>query len=123
MGGHIERLLGTLMRALQRAADSEASAVLTLEELERWLTDYIVCVYHAKWHSGIGTSPLHRWTAGTFGDERAPGQGEIERPTDEGRIRFDFLPSQKRQTRCRAATIRCRRRHPAASRRRFSSAG
>jgi hypothetical protein len=33
---------GTLMRALQRAADSEASAVLTLDELERWLTDYIV---------------------------------------------------------------------------------
>jgi hypothetical protein len=30
------------MRALQRAADSEASAVLTLDELERWLTDYIV---------------------------------------------------------------------------------
>jgi putative transposase len=77
MGGHIERLLGTLLRALhelpgatfsspqQRGSyDSEAKAVMTLGELERWLTEYIVGVYHAKRHRGIGTSPLQRWTAG-----------------------------------------------------------
>jgi putative transposase len=29
------------------------SAVLTLDELERWLTDYIVCVYHAKRHRAL----------------------------------------------------------------------
>jgi putative transposase len=51
MGGHVERLLGTLLRALhelpegpfsnpqQRGSyDSEARAVMTLRELERWLT-------------------------------------------------------------------------------------
>jgi putative transposase len=104
-GGHIERLVGTLMRALHELPgatfsnpkqrgnhDSEASAVLTIDELERWLTDYIVCVYHAKRHRGIGTSPLHRWTVGIFGDERAPGRGAIDRPTDEEQIRLDFLP-------------------------------
>jgi putative transposase len=109
MGGHIERLVGTLMRALHELPgatfsnpkhrgnyDSEASAVLTLDELERWLTDYIVCVYHAKLHRGIGTSPLHRWTAGVFGDEHTPGRGAIDRPTDEERIRFDFLPFVER---------------------------
>jgi tetratricopeptide (TPR) repeat protein len=66
MGGHIERLVGTLMRAphelpgatfsnpKQRGNyDSEASAALTLDELERWLTDYIVCVYHAKRHPNV----------------------------------------------------------------------
>jgi putative transposase len=109
MGGHIERLVGTLMRALHELPgatfsnpkqrgnyDSEASAVLTLDELERWLTDYIVGVYHAKRHRGIDTSPLHRWTAGIFGDECAPGRGAIDRPTDEEQIRLDFLPFVER---------------------------
>ena len=58
-GGHIERLLGTLLRALHELPgatfsnpvhrgryDSEACAVMTLDEIEQWLTDYIVCVYH-----------------------------------------------------------------------------
>ena len=79
MGGHIERLLGTLMRALHELPgatfsrpesrgqyDSEATAVMTLGEVERWLTEYIVGVYHAKQHRGISTTPLHRWTAGRF---------------------------------------------------------
>lgn len=109
MGGHIERLLGTLMRALhelpgatfsnpsQRGRyDSEAAAVLTLSELEHWLTEYVVCVYHAKRHRGIDTSPLQRWTAGVFGDEEHPGRGVINRPTDEERIRLDFLPFVER---------------------------
>ena len=66
MGGHIERLLGTLMRALhelpgatfshprQRGKyDSDATATMTLRELECWLTEYIVSVYHMKIHRGI----------------------------------------------------------------------
>jgi hypothetical protein len=44
---------------------------MTLGELERWLTEYIVGVYHAKRHRGIGTLPLQRWTAGVFGDQRS----------------------------------------------------
>jgi putative transposase len=34
--------------------DSQARAVMTLGELERWITDYIVGVYHAKHHRGSG---------------------------------------------------------------------
>jgi len=30
---------------------------MALGELEHWLTEYIVGVYHAKRHRGIGTSP------------------------------------------------------------------
>jgi hypothetical protein len=73
MGGHIERLLGTLMGALHELPgatfsspqqrgnyDSDATAVMTLREIERWLTEYIVGVYHAKQHRGIQTS-LQRW--------------------------------------------------------------
>jgi putative transposase len=62
MGGHIERLLRTLMGALHELPgatfssprqrgnyDSEATAaVMTLREIEHWLTEYIVGVYHAK---------------------------------------------------------------------------
>jgi putative transposase len=109
MGGHIERLLGTLLRALHElpgatfsnpqergSYDSEARAVMTLGELERWLTEYIVGVYHAKRHRGIGTSPLQRWTAGVFGDERESGTGVIDRPTNEERIRLDFMPFVER---------------------------
>jgi putative transposase len=69
---------------------------MTLGELERWLTEYIVGVYHAKRHRGIGTSPLQRWTAGVFGDERGSGAGVTDRPTDEERIRLDFLPFVER---------------------------
>jgi putative transposase len=109
IGGHIERLLGTLLRALhelpgatfsnpaQRGSyDSEARAVMTLGELEHWLTEYIVSVYHAKRHRGIGTSPLQRWTAGVFGDEQGSGTGVIDRPTNEDRIRLDFMPFVER---------------------------
>jgi putative transposase len=109
MGGHIERLLGTLLRALHELPgatfsnpaqrgnyDSEAKAVMTLGELERWLTEYIVGVYHAKRHRGIGTSPLQHWTAGVFGDERGSGTGVIDRPANEERIRLDFMPFVER---------------------------
>jgi putative transposase len=109
LGGHIERLLGTLLRALHELPgatfsnpgergnyDSQARAVMTLGELERWLTEYIVGVYHAKRHRGIGTSPLQRWTTGAFGDAHDGGTGVIDRPANEERIRLDFLPFVER---------------------------
>jgi putative transposase len=109
LGGHIERLLGTLLRALHELPgatfsnpgergnyDSQARAVMTLGELERWLTEYIVGVYHAKRHRGIGTSPLQRWTSGVFGDAHDGGTGVIDRPANEERIRLDFLPFVER---------------------------
>ena len=68
---------------------------MTLGEIERRLTEYIVGVYHAKRHRGIGTTPLQRWTAGVFGDGRGGGGG-IDRPTNEERIRLDFMPFVER---------------------------
>ncbi len=65
----------------------------------QWLTDYIVCVYHVKQHRKIGTSPLQRWTTGVFGDEHGAGIGMIARPTDQERIRLDFMPFVKRTIR------------------------
>jgi putative transposase len=104
MGGHIERLLGTLLRALhelpgatfshpkQRGQyDSDASAVMTLGELERWLAEYIVCVYHEKLHGGITMTPMHRWMIGDGSNVENSAE-----PLDEERIRLDFMPFVER---------------------------
>ncbi len=76
-GGHIERLAGTLGRKIhalpgatfaspnQRGEyDAEAKAKMTLRELQHWLLNLIVGVYHNKPHDGIGCPPLLRWTQG-----------------------------------------------------------
>jgi putative transposase len=118
MGGHIERLLGTLMGALhelpgatfsspkQRGTyDSDATAVMTLREIERWLTEYMVGVYHAKQHRGIQTSPLQRWTAGVIGDPESGGANPQRRPSDEQRFRLDFLPFVERTVQPYGVTI------------------
>jgi hypothetical protein len=70
--------------------------VMTLRDIERWLTEYIVGVYHAKQHRGIQTSPLQRWTAGVIGDPESGGANPQRRPSDEQRFRLDFLPFVER---------------------------
>jgi putative transposase len=69
-GGHIERLIGTFMGkvhllpgttfsniAERGDLDPEATAALTLEELEQWLAIAVVGVYHETLHRGIGMTP------------------------------------------------------------------
>jgi putative transposase len=106
-GGHIERLIGTLMGDLHLLPGttfssveargryaSEGKAALTLRELERWLTIQIVQIYHNRPHRGIGTSPLSAWTAGVS----QPGF-ELKKPSDPGKFYVDFLPGEFRQIR------------------------
>jgi len=77
-GGHIERLIGTMMGAVhllpgttfsdpqeKGAYPSEKGAALTLAELERWLALQILGVYHQSVHAGLGRPPGKRaWSAG-----------------------------------------------------------
>ncbi len=76
-GGVIERVIGTLMGLVhelpgttfshpgQRTGyDSEAKAVLTLGELERWLV-LAVAGYHGRLHTTMGQTPAARWMAAT----------------------------------------------------------
>jgi putative transposase len=104
-GGHIERLLGTLLREIhtlpgttfsnikdRKDYDSEGKASLTLPELEKWLTEYIVNIYHKRIHSGIGTSPLAKYREGIFGSSEQSGVGLPSRIIDEKKLRLDFLP-------------------------------
>jgi putative transposase len=66
-GGHIERLMGTVATEIhalpgttfsnpkQRGEyDPAKQASMTYHELERWLTQFIVGVYHQRVHRGIG---------------------------------------------------------------------
>jgi putative transposase len=73
-GGHIERLIGPMMgevhllpgttfssvaaRGDYKPADT---AVITMRELERWLTLQITGIYHRSLHRGLGRSPQQAW--------------------------------------------------------------
>lgn len=108
-GGHIERLAGTLgkkIHALPGATfsnpkqrgeyKSEAKAQMTLRELQHWLVNLIVGVYHNKVHDGIGCPPLSRWNEGILGSDRFRGIGLPDPIANPRRLRLDFLPFQTR---------------------------
>ena len=103
-GGHIERLIGTMMGAVHLLPgttfsnvaergdyDAEGEACMTLSELEVWLAAQIIGPYHAERHRGIGIPPALAWAEGV---ERRP---ELVRlPADDAAFLFDFLPCELR---------------------------
>ena len=73
-GGHIERLIGTLMGRIhllpgttqsnpqaRGAYTAEKAAQRTLAELERWITLEICGRYHLGVHRSLRRAPLHAW--------------------------------------------------------------
>ncbi len=72
--------------------DSEGNAILTLEELERYATRWIVDVYHQTKHSSLGMSPSAMFSLCVLGDETRKGVGLPDRISDEKRLRLDFTP-------------------------------
>ena len=101
-GGHVERLIGTVMGALRvlpgatgrsladRGRNPEATATMTLDELETWLVHQIAGVYHHTPHRGLGTAPIAAWTEATA--RLAPRR----LPDDPERFFLDFLPCKWR---------------------------
>jgi putative transposase len=104
-GGHVERLIGTLMRRVRllpgnsysdalrrRPRRAEAKAMLTMADLQWYLTEEIAR-YHHSTHRGLGVAPRSAW-------ERAWTREQgIELPPLPGdRMKFlrDFLPAQRR---------------------------
>lgn len=111
-GGHIERLIGTMMGKVhllpgttfanvqeKGGKDPRQDAALTLAELEEWLTLQIVEVYHRTRHRGIGEPPLARWERGVVGSREVPGRGLPPRVADPKRFFTDFLPAKPRRVR------------------------
>src|ERR1700722_18512098 len=105
-GGHIERLIGTMMGAVhllpgttfssvseKGSYASEERASLTLAELERWLALQIAGVYHLSIHSALGKTPLAAW------QEDAETTARPRHPLDETEFFLSFLPAVPRQIR------------------------
>ncbi len=108
-GGHIERLIGTMMGKVHllpgttfsdvRAKgdlNPEKSAAMTLDEVERWLTHAIAGVYHRETHRALGIPPMLAWERGILGDGNTRGCGKPTAVTDERRFLIDFLPFERR---------------------------
>lgn len=104
-GGHIERLMGTLMGrvhafpgstssdVLARGAyDAEARAVLSFREFEHILALEVLGPYHNEIHSALGRTPAAAWAAGVSGRD-------LRGPTDAAALLHDFLPFEERLVR------------------------
>lgn len=101
-GGHIERLIGTMMGAVHLLPgshfsnifergdlDAEAEAVMTLSELETWLALEITGSYHARVHRALETTPSAVWAA-------QADAARLRVPADLRQFLVDFLPSEQR---------------------------
>ena len=108
-GGHIERVLGSLLREIHDLPgttfsnvkergeyDSEKHAAMTLAEFEHWLVTFICSVYHKRVHSGIGMPPIAKWEQGILGTATHPGSGIPRRPANADTVLLDFLPAFQR---------------------------
>lgn len=97
-GGHIERLIGTMMGkckmlpgATQRNPkargdyDASASATLDIEQLELWFAHRILGEYHNTVHSALGCTPLEAW------DRKSAGL-HPRRPDNPESFRIDLFP-------------------------------
>ena len=99
-GGHIERLIGTMMRKMRLLPgatgsnvgsrdgyDAGASATMTIAEFERWFVRQI-CLYHAAPHTGLGgLAPAQVW------EREVKGHGPLLPPgLDVQKLTRRFLP-------------------------------
>jgi putative transposase len=104
-GGIVERVIGTLMQLVHdlpgttfsNVAErgdypSEGRAVLTLAELEHWLSVAIVNYYHQKPHAGLNVPPLIRYREGVQRRRDELGQPYPPVPGNAQAFIIDFLP-------------------------------
>lgn len=105
-GGHIERLIGTMMGAAhllpgttfsgideRGGYDSVANARMTMDELERWMALEITR-YHADRHGTLGIPPLAAWH-----EAASRRVMPVRHPHDPAGFMVDFLPSVDRLVR------------------------
>lgn len=108
-GGIVERVIGTLMQLIHQLPGttfsniaergeypSEQKAVLTMIELEHWLTIAITDYYHRKIHSGINFAPIEKYKMGILGNETHTGYGHFPRIENQKKFLLDFLPIERR---------------------------
>lgn len=104
-GGHIERLMGTLMGRIHALPGttfssvaergkypSQERAALTFREFERYLALEVLGPCHNEVHSALGRTPLSAWVEGTVGLD-------LHVPADPDALLLDFLPYEERVVR------------------------
>lgn len=104
-GGHVERLIGTLMRRIRllpgntysdmlrrRPRNPEANARLTLIDLQQYIAQELER-YHERTHRVLGMSPRRAWELGW---SQANGRHAPSVPADRESFRLDFLPVKRR---------------------------
>ena len=104
-GGHIERLIGTMMGEVhllpgttfsdieeRGTYDSERHAAMTLRELDHWLAIQIVGRYHHDIHRSLARPPIAVWE-----EKAAHPDISIRRPEDREHFFCDFLPYVERK--------------------------
>ncbi|HYA39644.1 MAG TPA: Mu transposase C-terminal domain-containing protein [Candidatus Methylomirabilis sp.] len=116
-GGIVERVIGTLMQLVHTLPgttfsnpadrgdyDSDETACLTLEELERWLAVAITKYYHVRAHAGLDDeTPLHLYERGL--QALAAGGKTVPVPHDPRAFLIDFLPVVRRSLQRDGITI------------------
>jgi len=113
-GGHIERLIGTLMGRVhllpgstdasphaRGGYDSEREARLTLPEFCEWLSLEIAGRYHHTVHRMLGTTPAAAWADGL-----ASGVTPAI-PADRDRFLLSFLPVTRRRLQRNPRSLQC----------------
>ncbi|MGO1541208.1 MAG: Mu transposase C-terminal domain-containing protein [Luteimonas sp.] len=109
-GGHIERLIGTLMKIAHLLPgttfsnikergkyDSEGKARLTLDEFRDWMTQKICRFYHQRRHRALHLPPVIAWERSL-----SDAAGNIVNPpliAEPLKFRMDFLPFETRLVR------------------------
>jgi hypothetical protein len=104
-GGHIERLIGTMMgemhllsgtsfgNPIERGSyDSKQHSAMSLRELERYLGWEIAGGYHGRIHSALMRSPLAIW-------REHEGRVQLRMPHDRMAFWVSFLPEEHRKLR------------------------
>ena len=102
-GGHIERLMGTLMTRIHALPGSTSSnvtargdypsedkAILTLGEFERIFALEVLGPYHNEVHSTLNKTPAATWAASIAEN------GDGQQPSDPSAFVLDFLPFEER---------------------------
>lgn len=103
-GGIIERVIGTAMKKAHELPgttfsnikergryDSDARAVLTLQELEKWIV-LAIATYHGSVHGTLKVPPAYVWN-------KSVKPEKIYSVRDERAFLIDFLPVEKRNVR------------------------
>ncbi len=117
-GGHVERFFKTLGDEIHTLPgttfsnitqkgkyDSQAKAVMSIGELEKWITEYVVNIYNKKEHSSIGMTPEEKYMEGIFGIGNYPGTGLPPIVENTKSLRLSLLPSVERTVQKNGITI------------------